>query len=146
MDTKDNRKLNTQELMSMLQSSPSLDTVLDSQFENVRDPELAEYRDELLKAHTCTIPQVINRTVLSKSFVYQIFNGSRCPNRDILLRIAFAMELTLDETQRLLTLSQRGALYPKVRRDAAIIFCLQRKCTLMDTSELLESIGETPLF
>jgi hypothetical protein len=51
----------------------------------------------------------------------------------------------LKETQRLLAVSQRGALYPRVRRDAAIIFCLNRKCTLEETNDLLEEIGEAAL-
>lgn len=145
MDTRDKQKLDTIELMRLIQSSSSLDTLLDGHYDNIRDPGLAAYLEEMLNAHSCTIPQVVRETVLSKSYVYQIFSGSRCPDRDILLKIAFAMGLTFEETQRLLTVSQRGLLYPKVRRDAAIIFCLQKKCTLMDTSELLESIGESPL-
>jgi hypothetical protein len=146
MDARDKQILDTQELLRMIQSSSSLDTLLDGYYDNTRDPGLAVYLEEMLSAHSCTIPQVVRQTVLSKSYVYQIFNGSRCPDRDSLLKIAFAMELTCEETQRLLTISQRGLLYPKVRRDAAIIFCLQKKCTLMDTSELLESIGEISLF
>lgn len=145
MDAADEQKLDTQELMRMIQSSSDLGTLLKVHYDNARDPGLAEYLAEMLKKHSCSISQVIMRSMLSKSFVYQIFNESRCPGRDILLRIAFAMELTLDETQRLLTVSRRGPLYPKVRRDAAIIFCILKKCALADVSDLLESIGETPL-
>jgi hypothetical protein len=141
----DEKKLDTRELMQMIQSSSSLDTLLYNHYDNIMDPDLKTQLEKMLKTHSCTIPDVIRKTVLSKSYVYQIFNGSRCPDRETLLKIAFAMELTLDETQHLLTISQRGLLYAKVRRDAAIIFCLQKKCTLMDTSELLESIGEAPL-
>lgn len=145
MDERDKQGMDTQELLRMIQSSSSLDAMICDHYDHIKDPDLATYLKEMLNAHSCKIPQVVRQTVLSKSFVYQIFNGSRCPDRDTLLKIAFAMELTFEETQRLLTISQRGLLYSKIRRDAAIVFCLQKKCTLMDTSELLESIGEAPL-
>jgi hypothetical protein len=55
------------------------------------------------------------------------------------------MQLTVDETQRLLKIAQRGELYPRVKRDAAIIFCIQNKLTLYEMDDLLESVGESAL-
>lgn len=135
----------TERLFGLLESSPTLNDVLDKHENSITNPTLSTYLAELLNIHNCTIAQVIQRANLSKSFVYQVFSGDRVPNRDLLLRIAFAIKLDLEETQRLLTIAWRGPLYPRVRRDAAIIFCLQKKCTLEQTSDLLEEIGEMPL-
>ena len=68
------------------------------------------------------------------------------PGRDILLRTALVLQLSLQETQRLLALGDCGALYPKVRRDAAVIFALNHKMTLLETEELLVSLSEASLF
>ena len=69
----------------------------------------------------------------------------RAPGRDIVLRLALVLALTPEETQRLLRAAQRGALYPRVRRDAAVIFCLNRGLSLLEADDLLRSLGEDPL-
>ncbi len=145
MKNKAAENLDTVKLMGHIKSSQNLDEALINHPDTHVDPSLPAYLMELQSRHNCTIERLIRITMLSKPFMYQIFSGTRNPNRDAILKIAFAMGISVDETQRLLTLSRRGVLYPKIRRDAAIIFCLQRKCSLTDASEMLESIGETPL-
>lgn len=83
---------------------------------------------------------------ISRSYGYQILRGERVPGRDILLRTALSLHLSLKETQRLLTIGGCGALYPKVRRDAAIIFALNQSMTLLETEELLTSLPERSLY
>lgn len=83
---------------------------------------------------------------VSKSYGYQILRGERVPGRDILLRTALSLRLPLKETQRLLAVGGCGALYPRVRRDAAVIFALNQKMTLLETEELLASLPERSLY
>ena len=83
---------------------------------------------------------------VSKSYGYQILRGERVPGRDILLRTALALGLSLKETQRLLAVGGCGALYPRVRRDAAVIFALNQKMTLLQAEELLSSLPERSLY
>ena len=83
---------------------------------------------------------------MSKSYGYQILRGERVPGRDILLRTALALGLSLKETQRLLAVGGCGALYPRVRRDAAVIFALNQKMSLLQAEELLSSLPERSLY
>lgn len=83
---------------------------------------------------------------LSKSYGYQILRGERTPGRDVLLRTALVLRLSLQETQRLLTVGGCGALYPRVRRDAAVVFALNQQMTLLETEELLASLPERSLY
>lgn len=109
-------------------------------------PTCARILQELL-AHTgISASEWIARAVISKSYGYQILRGERIPGRDILLRTAFALRLSLKETQRLLAVGDCGALYPKVRRDAAVIFALNQKMSLLEAEELLSSLPERSLF
>jgi len=109
------------------------------------DITLAGHLRTLLDASGLSISDLTRRILVSKAFTYQIFDGTRRPGRDVLLRIAFALGLSLEGTQRLLAVAQRGTLYPRVRRDAAVIFALQHKYTLVEADEALRSIGERPL-
>lgn len=83
---------------------------------------------------------------ISRSYGYQILRGERVPGRDIVLRTALALKLSLKETQRLLAISGCGALYPKVRRDAAVIFALNQGMSLLEAENLLSSLPERGLF
>ena len=95
-----------------------------------------EYLCSLLTSHNLN---------MERSYTYQILNGRRKPTRNFLLRIAIFISLSLDETQKMLTIAQRPQLYPRNRFDAAIIFSLEHKMSLDETYELLEEIGEEPL-
>lgn len=106
---------------------------------------LQQYLQELLEKHEMSIPDLIVKTILSKSFVYQVFSGKRNPGRDILLRMAFAMHLSVEETQRLFLIAGKGALYPRVRRDAIIILCLEKGMSLDEANEFLETSSERGL-
>lgn len=83
---------------------------------------------------------------ISKSYGYQVLRGERIPGRDILLRTALFLKLNLKETQRLLAVGGCGALYPKIRRDAAVIFALNQKMSLLETEDLLVSLPERSLY
>lgn len=101
---------------------------------------------ELLETAGLTAPEWMTAADVSKSYGYQILRGERVPGRDILLRTALSLGLSLKETQRLLAVGGCGALYPRVRRDAAVIFALNQKMALLQAEELLSSLPERSLY
>lgn len=136
----------TSELFKMIQESPrQFAASIKNGGEYAGPPALPEYLQQLMERHDMTISVLIEKTLLSKSFVYQIFSGKRNPGRDILLRIAFAMHLSVEETQHLFLVGGKGALYPRVRRDAVIIYCLEEKMSLYDANDFLEYASERGL-
>lgn len=68
----------------------------------------------------------------------------RCasPSRNKVLQIAFAMALTLKKANRALTAAGVSVLNCKDRRDAIIIFCIDRGCSLQKVNEELYRFGE----
>ena len=109
-------------------------------------PTCARVLRELLEQAGMAAPEWIAGADISKSYGYQVLRGERLPGRDILLRTALTLQLSLKETQRLLAVGGCGALYPRVRRDAAVIFALNQKMTLWETEDLLSSLPERSLF
>lgn len=91
------------------------------------------------------MPMLIVNASISKTYAYQFLNGERIPGHDIILRMCLVMSLKLDEIQRLLTLAGKSVLYPKIRRDAAVLYCIKKKMTLDETNTFLENSGEIPL-
>ena len=109
-------------------------------------PTCARLLREILEKAKVSAPEWMIGADISKSYGYQVLRGERTPGRDILLRTALVLQLSLKETQRLLAVGGCGALYPKIRRDAAVIFALNQKMTLLETEELISSLPERSLF
>lgn len=86
--------------------------------------------------------RVVRMADLNETFGYQIFTGARHPSRNKVLQIAFAMALTLKETNRALTAAGVSVLNCKDRRDAIVIFCIDRGCSLQKVNEELYRFGE----
>ena len=130
----------TEELLDELLSTSSIEEYLEQHEPCSRT--LAEYLQQLLAEKGLERSRVVRMANLNDTFGYQIFQGTRHPGRDKVLQIAFAMALTLRETNRALTAAGASELYCKDRRDAIIIFCIDRGCSLQKVNEELYRVGE----
>ena len=130
----------TEEFLEELVDAPSIDEFLDAH--DLTRRTLAEYLNEMLEKKGLRRSRVIRMADLNETFGYQIFKGERNPSRDKVLQICFAMALTLRETNRALEAAGVSSLYSKDRRDAIIIFCIDRGCGLQKVNEELYRFGE----
>ncbi len=138
--------LSTEDLFRLIQSSPkSFESMVENNEILDKEPGFCETLNNFFTSHNVTVQQVIIETVLSKSYVYQVLSGERKPGRDIIIKIALAANLSLDETQHLLMLGEKGILYPKVKRDAVIMSSILRNRTVAETHDFLLSLGEKGL-
>ncbi len=103
---------------------------------------MAPYLNQLLEERGLRRAAVVRAAGLNETFGYQIFTGARRASRDNLLKIAFALGLTLRETNRLLQAGGANGLYCKNRRDAIVIFAITHGYTLQKTEEELYRFGE----
>lgn len=133
----------TEELLSELLDAPTIDGFVAKNVLGHR--KLGEYLEELLEQKGLRRSQVVHMANLNETFGYQIFTGQRNPSRNKVLQIAFAMALSLRETNRALEAAGVSSLYSKDRRDAIIIFCLDRGCSLQKVNEELYRFGEETL-
>lgn len=109
--------------------------------ENMLTATLSEYLSWQLYQKDLRVADVIRDSGLTKSYVHQIFNGEKKPSRDKLISIAFGLHLSADETQRMLKLGGCSELYPRVARDAAILFSIQHGMDIWETDKLLHDNG-----
>lgn len=54
------------------------------------------------------------------------------------MSLAFGFGLNYEETDRLLKIAGVGALYPKNKRDAIIIYALENGMSIYDTDDILK--------
>jgi predicted transcriptional regulator len=77
---------------------------------------------------------IFQKADMPQKYGYKLLSGeSHTIDRDKLLRIFIAMNMTLKETQRALTLYGMPILYPKLKRDAIIIIALNKGISSVDT-------------
>ncbi len=130
----------TETELDRLLHAPSIDAFIGEN--DLPERTLADYLEELLAQKHLERARVVRMADLNETFGYQIFKGTRHPSRDKVLQIAFAMALSLRETNRALRAAGANELNAKVRRDAIIIFCLDRGCSLQKVNEELYRFGE----
>ena len=140
--SRDKTDVSTQELLQLLSNANTLEGFLDTNAEHIPNTSVTEYLKLLLERHQMSRQSALQAANLDYSLGYQILNGYRNPRRNALIRLAIGMHLSLDETQHLLKIAQRGELYPKNRRDAAILYCISHHLNLINTEIILEKIGE----
>ena len=87
----------------------------------------------------------INKSDFSYCYFYDVINGRKIPGRDKIIRLILTMHLSVDECQEALRISGRSALYPRIRRDAIILFAISNGYSIYQLSELLADAGEEPL-
>lgn len=109
------------------------------------DLSFSRYLNDLMTKMDVLPAALIERSNIEHSYCYQILNGRKNPGRDKILAISLALQLDLNETQRLLKLAGEGALYPKSKRDSLIIYALEHKMSVIDTGILLDKYGEKSL-
>jgi len=134
----------TEELLDDLLSAPTLEPYLDKS-KNISSRTLSEYLNDLLNQKSLKKSEVIKHSGLNTTFAYQIFSGDRKASRNKLLQLSFAIKLTLRETQRLLKAGGVNELYCKNRRDAIIIYCINRQMSLEETENILYEFHEATI-
>lgn len=130
----------TEELLEELLCAP--DPIKFADKNNIGKRSLPEYLQLLLDEKGLVRSEIVRKASLNETFGYQIFMGQRNASRDKILQIAFAMELALKEANRLLQAAGANELYCKNRRDAIIIFCIDKGYSLQKTDEELYRFGE----
>nr|WP_246599946.1 XRE family transcriptional regulator [Gordonibacter massiliensis (ex Traore et al. 2017)] len=130
----------TDELLQELLDAPDPKTFADSH--RIKERSLSGYLQQLLDEKGLERAEVVRKAGLNETFGYQIFMGQRGASRNKVLQLVFAMGLSLKEADRLLQAAGANELYCKSRRDAIIIFCLDRGYGLQKTDEELYRFGE----
>lgn len=129
--------ISTTQLITLLNQNTPLDDIL----EILLDLDFVSYLEACLEKKDLKKSEVIEKTNLQKNYAYQICNGTKKGSKEKIIQLALAMHLDLHDTNNLLSLSNNGLLYAKVKKDAILIYALQHHYDLYQTNELLLAHG-----
>ncbi|MCL2189863.1 MAG: helix-turn-helix domain-containing protein [Defluviitaleaceae bacterium] len=134
--------MNTEELTNKLKEYDNIDAFLTENEANFDENGFKAFLETLLQRENTNITKLALGSGVSVPYAHQLFNGAKNrPRKDILLRLAFGLALSLEETNRLLTLGGTSPLRAKVRRDSILIFCLNKQMGQDEADELLCHYG-----
>ena len=134
----------TEELLNKIKESSVIDNFIKEYHQEFHHKSFPEYLKELAKAKQLKVSQIVNKANQG-DYVYKIFQGTRKASRDILLAIAIAMQVNLEETQLLLRLAKFHPLDTRDERDAIIIYGIHHQLSLIDVNEILFDLHQNLL-
>ncbi|MGI6174408.1 MAG: hypothetical protein ACOYI8_11030 [Christensenellales bacterium] len=140
----DSGRINTDELLALLFKERDLERFLRRNESAYLTATFSEYLNAWCKKNLQVPEQVIRRANIEKSYGHQLFSGKRNPSRDTVLQLAFGMQADLYQAQEMLRIARRSQLYPRIKRDTVIIYCLHNRISLLDTQIILQDL-ELPL-
>ena len=145
MANKNSENTSTITLLKKLFNSPDLEIFIESNESELVIPPFHAFISSICEEKGEIPEHVIKRSAIDRTYGHQLFNGTRKPSRDKVIQLAIGLELDFSETQKLLQVGQKSILYPKIKRDAAIIHCIKNKKEINETQAILETLGLTPL-
>ena len=135
-----NNGSNTDELLKLLFKEQSLEHLLRHTEHSMDIPSFGEYITALTAEKGMTCEQVTKRANLERSYGHKLYSGTRKPSRDTVFQLAFGLEADVDVAQKMLKYACKSALYPKVKRDMVILYCLHNRISLTDTQIILHDL------
>ena len=135
----------TDDLEKELGEKSDLSAFLTENEQEFITPVIGDILSEMLKDKKMTKSELSRRSGMSEVYLYQILKGRRFPSRDRMLSLCLGLGCTEEETQELLRLSRYAPLYPRIKRDAAILFAIRNNWQIDRLNDALYDIEEETL-
>lgn len=133
------KNTSTEDLIRRLNKATEFENFLNNGLPEL--PPFYEYIAQLCRDMGEMREHVIKRAAIDRTYGHQLFNGTRKPSRDKVIQLAFGLGLDVEQTQKLLKVAQKSMLYPKIKRDAAITYCIMHQAQVAETQKLLASLN-----
>ena len=135
----------TDDLSQELMVESDIDSYIKENQPYFVDRSITELLSELYDHQNISKAELARRASMSEVYLHQVFSGRRKPSRDKLLCLCIGMELTIDETQRLLKEAAYAQLYPRIRREAIIYHGIVHHTPLDEINDKLFEENEKAL-
>ncbi len=133
--------LRTSTLFRRLFKTADIKDFIENNQVDLKIPVFHDYIEQMRNERGEKKSDIASRASIEKAFCNQLFNGTRKPSRDKVIQLAFGFGLDLEGTQKMLQIAQKSPLYPRLKRDAAIIYCINHLFNIDKTQSLLHDLG-----
>ena len=140
------QKTSTDDLNKKLKNAASLKQFLEKNDQEFQTESIPELLAGLIQQKGIRKATLSRQAGMSEVYLHQILSGKRIPSRNRLICLCFGLQATEEETQQLLKHCRCSPLYPKIRRDAILLFGLNHGMDLFEINDQLFDAGEETLF
>lgn len=143
MDKKTTGEL--RKLLNGIKDGEELENFINNEIPPQGSISFHDYFNSYLEEKHLEKPKIIQASGINRTYAYQILKGEKNPSRDKVLALALAANMDLNDINQCLKLAGMNELYEKSRKDAIIIFALNKgNLSMSDLDELLFEMGEEP--
>ena len=105
------------------------------------------YMKSIIKRNKIKLQDVFLWADITEGYGYKLLSEEkRTKQRDVILRLCYAAEFTLEETQRALRIYEMPQLYSKIPRDVILMVCFnERPGSVIDVNAFLKKHQMEPL-
>ena len=136
----DSHETKTGDLLAELRSTQKLESYLDQH--TMQAPTLSDFLQSELRRRGLRRAKVLKEAQIEQTFGWYVFRGMRGMSRENVLKLSFAMGFDTRHANCALQAAGASILYPRHRRDAIIIYCLEHGQSLQQANETLYAFGE----
>ena len=137
------KKQSTDELWNVFEQNKDYNKVV-TEIRGEYINNLSEYLNTIMA--NISISELAQKSNISESYLYKLLEGSKTnPSRNYLIKIAFGLELDVEQANELLRFGSCTKLDPRVKRDIPISFCLAHKYPVYECEQMLLEKGEKGL-
>ncbi len=113
------------------------------QLQSEEEYSFYSYMREILTQKKLTQQEVFLKADIPERYGYKLLSGEKTTRqRDVILRICYAAEFSLEETQRALRKYRLPELYAKIPRDALLMIIFnERPGSVIDVNTILKEHG-----
>lgn len=103
----------------------------------------SSYMKNIFKRKKLTQQVIFLKADIPERYGYKLLSGEKhTKQRDVILRICYAAEMSLEETQRALRIYEMPELYAKIPRDALLMIIFnERPGSIIEVNALLKEHG-----
>lgn len=142
MSEQTNKPVKTSVLLQRLFKAANLGEFFEKNADHLVTVSFAQYISRLCEELEQVPEQVIKQSAIERTYGHQLFNGTRKPSRDKVIQLIFGLGLDVENAQKLLMIADKSRLYPRIKRDAAILYCIKHHIGIVDTQNMLYDLGE----
>lgn len=85
--------------------------------------------------------KIATDSCISEPYLHNLIRGEKRPTRNMVIKLSFGLNLTLEATERLLMLAGYSGFYVRRKRDALLKFSFQSNLTISEADSLLSEYG-----
>ena len=134
------KEIDTGELLDKVVKTTSISRFIKRHGKSMEQVSFSSHITGLCTAMNVLPAHVIEKSGIERTFGHQLFNGRRNPSRDKVIQLAVGFGMNYKEAQELLQAARKSILYPKIKRDAVVIYALENNLSFCDMQATLSEL------